>query len=184
MEDTEIIELYFARDEEAIVQTRQRYGGRLRSLAFGILKNHEDAEESENDTYMKTWYAIPPQRPTYFYAFLVKICRNLAFHKLGRSQAQKRSAELVLLTREMDECIPDPASDMSFDEVELGELLTAFLNTQPKQNRIIFIRHYLLAEPVKDCASRLGVSKSTVESALFRTRNKLREYLAKEGIQL
>ena len=184
MEDIEIIELYFTRNEEAIVQTRKSYGERLKSLAFSILKNHEDAEESESDTYLKAWSTIPPQRPAYFYAFLATICRNLAFNKLIWSNNQKRSAELVLLTKEMEECIPDPVAEMRFEELELGEIFTAFLQTQPKQNRIIFIRHYLLAESVKDCARYLGISKSTVESALFRTRKKLREYLEKEEIHV
>ena len=184
MEDQKIIELYFARDEEAIVQTRQSYGDKLRSLAYGILKNNEDAEESESDTYLKTWEAIPPQRPVYFYAFLAKICRNLSLHRITGRNAQKRSAVLVELTKEMEECIPDRAAELDFEALELGEILSAFLRTQPEQNRIIFIRHYMLAEPVRDCARRLGVSRSTVESALFRTRNKLREHLEKEGIRV
>ena len=91
MDDTAIIELYWSRDEQAIVQTRQRYGKRLMHIAFNILKNREDAEESESDTYFRTWNAIPPQRPTYFFAFLSRICRNIAFDRLDWNNTGKRS---------------------------------------------------------------------------------------------
>ena len=182
MDDAQIIELYFARDEKAIFETRSRYGARLRSLAYGILRSHEDAEESENDTYLKTWGAIPPERPNFFYAFLARICRNLSLHRIARSQAQKRTAELVRLTEEMETCLPDGAAGRDFEAVELGEILSAFLRTQSPQNRMLFIRRYFLAEPVRECAGHLGVSVSSAESALFRTRNRLRAYLEKEGI--
>ena len=65
MEDTNIIELYFARNEEAICQTDASYGRRLFLLAERILKDPQDAEESVSDTYMKAWETIPPKRPMY-----------------------------------------------------------------------------------------------------------------------
>ena len=182
MEDEKIIDLYWTRDEEAIAQTRLRYGNKLRGISFNIMRNHEDAEECENETYWKTWCAIPPQRPTYFYAFLARICRNISLHRLEWSRARKRSAEIIQLTEEMERCLPDRAAEMHFEAEELGEIISAFLRSQPKQSRIIFIRHYMLAEPVSDCASTLGVSESSVKSSLFRTRKKLRSYLEKEGI--
>lgn len=182
MDDESIIELYWSRNEEAIVQTRLRYGNKLRGISFNILRNHEDAEECESETYLKTWSAIPPQRPTFFYAFLAKICRNISYHRLEWNSARKRSAEIMRLTEELEQCLPDRAAEMRFEGEELGQIISTFLRNQPRQNRIIFIRHYMFAEPVKDCANALGISESKVKSSLFRTRNKLRTYLEKEGI--
>ena len=182
MEDEQIIALYLQRDETAIDRTKERYGARLRSLAYGILGNYEDAEESENDTYLKAWDSIPPQHPQYFYAFLAKICRNLALHRLDWRGAEKRSATVVELSWELELCIPDAAAERSFEAQEIGALLSAFLKGEPKQSRVIFLRRYALAESVQEIARALGVSESKVKSALFRTRNRLRRYLEQEGI--
>ena len=184
MEDERIIELYWSRDEDAIAQTKQSYGARLRGLAYNILHNREDAEESENDTYLKTWESIPPQRPRYFFAFLARICRNLSIHRLSRNTAAKRSAEVTAMTEELAACIPDPGAERRFDEVELGDLLSRFLRTLSPESRAIFIRRYVLAEPVGDIARVTGASESKVHSVLFRARNRLRAYLEKEGVQV
>lgn len=111
MDDNKIIELYFARDENAIKETAYTYGKKLDYLAFGILKNTDDANECVNDTYLKTWNAIPPQRPTYLYAFIAKICRYLCFGRLDYKNAQKRSFEIVILSDELMCCIPDKLSE-------------------------------------------------------------------------
>ena len=180
MEDSKIIELYIKRDENAIVKTKERYGKRLRALAFRILRDSEDAEECENDTYLKAWRSIPPQEPLYLFAYLSKICRNNALHKLEWSQAEKRSAEIVKLTDELAICIPDRSSMQKFEEIELGEIISAFLRTVSQEDRIIFVRRYYLSEPISDITTALGVSSSKVKSSLFRTRNKLKKFLSKE----
>ena len=183
MDDAKIIELYFARDENAIEQTRLTYGGRLRSVATRILANGSDAEECENDTYLKAWNSIPPARPAHLRAYLVKICRNTALNMLEYRNADKRSATLVELTEEMQACIPDATPERRAEPEELGKLLSTFLRTQSKENRIIFVRRYLMAEPVAEVAAALHVSESKVKSSLMRTRNKLRAYLEKEGVE-
>ena len=184
MEDERILDLYWARDEEAIVQTRQSYGEKLKSIAYGILQNIQDAEESESDTYLKAWDVIPPQRPQYFFAFLAKICRNISLHRLDWLHAAKRSAEIVQLTTELEQCIPDPAAEKNYEAEEIGGLISSFLLTRSKENRVVFVRRYFFSDPVQDIARRLGVSESKVKSSLFRTRNKLRTYLEKEGIRV
>ena len=110
MEDNQIIELFFRRDETALTHTKERYGSRLRALAFRILGSNEDAEECENDTYLKAWESIPPQNPRYFFAYLAKICRNTALHRAEKANAQKRNAVVVELTNELAECLPDDRS--------------------------------------------------------------------------
>ena len=182
MEDARIIELYWSRDEEAIVQTKRSYGEKLRSIAYGILKNREDAEESENETYLNTWNAIPPQRPQFFFAFLAKICRNISLHRFDWLHAGKRSAEIVQLTTELEQCLPDPAAERRCEAEELGRIISGFLTTLSRENRVIFVRRYFLAESVHDISNLLSISESKVKSSLFRTRNKLRDCLEKEGV--
>ena len=142
MEDGEILDLYFRRDEEAIRQTEQAHGHKLYTLSYRILLNREDAEESVSDTYLKAWESIPPTRPTYFYAYLAKICRFLSFGKLDWKNAAKRKAEIVELTAEMELCIPDLSREMQIESQELGQLLNEFLGTLDKESRRIFMRRY------------------------------------------
>lgn len=180
MEDNRIIELYFNRDENALTQTRECYGKQLNALAFRILQSKEDAEECENDTYMKAWSSIPPQKPQHLFAYLAKICRNTALNMAEKANAEKRNAVIVELTKELSECLPDNSSLEKTAENELGEIISAFLKTVSRDNRMIFIRRYFLSETIADISKALGISESKVKSSLFRTRNKLRDYLSKE----
>ena len=135
-----------------------------------------------SDTYMQTWKSIPPQRPRYFYAFLAAICRNLSLDRLDWKQADKRNAELVVLTEEMEQCIPDRHQDSAMERQELRRILQGFLESLPQENRIIFLRRYLYVDTVAEIAARYGISESKVKTQLHRSRNKLRTALAKEGI--
>ena len=182
MDDKKIIELYFRRDEDAITQTKECYGERLKALAYRILRSSEDAEECENDTYMKAWESIPPQQPQHFFAYLAKICRNTALNMLEKQKAEKRSAVIVELSHELSECLPDKQSLEDTAEQELCEIISEFLKTVSKENRIIFIRRYFLSEAISDISKALSISESKVKSSLFRTRNKLRDYLSKEEL--
>lgn len=184
MDDNQIIELYFRRDEEAIHQTALAYGSKLYSLAHRILQNSEDAEESVSDTYLKTWDAIPPTRPNFFFAYLAKICRFVAFGRLDWNNAAKRKAEIVELSAEMELCIPDPRDAQRMESEELGRLLNAFLGTLPEENRKIFMRRYWYSESIAEIAQRYHLGESNVKTRLFRTRNALRSFLEKEGITL
>ena len=182
MDDNKIIELYFKRDEDALTQTKECYGKQLNALAFRILQNKEDAEECENDTYMKAWNSIPPQKPQHFFAYLAKICRNTALNMTEKSKAEKRSAIIVELTKELSECLPDNSTLEKTAEQELGDIISEFLKTVSTDNRIIFIRRYFLSETISDISKTLSISESKVKSSLFRTRNKLRDYLSKEEL--
>ena len=184
MEDRKIIELYFARNEEAIRHTDDTYGRRLFQLANNIVKNDLDAEESVSDTYLKAWETIPPQRPTYFFAYLAKICRHFALGRLDWKNAAKRKAEVVALTQEMELCIPDKAGDRALEGKELGRILNAFLKTLTPENRIVFLRRYWYVDTVAEIAVRYGISEGAVMTRLSRTRAKLQTYLEKEGISL
>lgn len=182
MTDDQIIDLYWARNEEAIACTDHTYGQRLHSLAFRILSKYEDSEESVSDTYMKAWQTIPPQRPMYFFAFLAKICRHIALGRLDWQNAAKRNAEVLSLSDEMQLCIPDRGWERSLEGQEIGHLLNEFLATTPKESRVIFLRRYWYADSVAEIAKRFGISESKVKTSLHRTRGKLRAFLEKEGI--
>ena len=184
MDDNNIIDLFFARDQDAIRHTDDTYGRRLFHLADRILENDQDSEESVSDTYLKAWNTIPPQRPTYFFAYLAKICRNFALKRLDWKNAQKRKAEVVSLTQEMELCIPDTQRERQRDGKELGMLLDAFLRTLTPENRVVFLRRYWYVDTIAEIAVRYGLSESAVQMRLSRTRSKLCTYLEKEGIFL
>ena len=173
MDDNKIIALFFARNQDAIRHTDAAYGRRLFCLAERIVQNDQDA-----------WNTIPPQKPRYFFAYLAKICRNFAFKKLDWKNAQKRKAEIVALTQEMESCIPDTARENELDARELGRLLDAFLRTQTPDNQMVFLRRFWYADTIGEIAARYGISESAVHMRLNRTKNRLSAYLAKEGIQV
>lgn len=184
MDDANIISLYFRRSEQAIQETEKAYGRRLRVLSNRILSSREDAQECVNDTYMETWKTIPPQKPTYFYAFLAAICRNISLNRLDWNLAAKRHAEVVSLTQEMELCIPDSRQSDTLDRQEIRNVLNTFLSTLSTENRLIFLRRYLYVDTVAQIAARYGISESKVKTQLHRTRKKLQTCLAKEGIAL
>lgn len=184
LEDERILELYWARDEAAVHETSEKYGGRLLLLSGRMLRVQEDAEECVNDTYLGAWNAIPPQWPIHFFAFLAKLCRNIACNKLDWMNAQKRRAELVPLTDELAACVPGTSGDREQESRELGELLSAFLRELPQEHRLIFMRRYWYMDSIREIAERYGIGESRVKTALFRTRKKLRDYLEKEEISI
>ena len=184
MEDSKILELFFARNEDAIKYTDETYGRRLYRLADKIVQNGQDAEESVSDTYLKAWDSIPPHKPQYFFAYIARICRNFALDKLDWKNAAKRKAEIVSLTQEMEACVPDAARDRTLEGKELGMILDSFLRTLNAENRMIFMRRYWFADTVAEIAVRYGISESAVRMRLNRTRDKLAIYLKQEGVHL
>ncbi|MDE7313635.1 MAG: RNA polymerase sigma factor [Eubacterium sp.] len=199
MEDEKIIALFFARDEAAIQETACMYSTKLHRLAVRITQDEQDAAEILNDTYLRAWNTIPPNLPDSFFAYLAKICRNLCFDRLDHKKAKKRKADLTVLTREMEACIPGANRILSGirmqagveDEVEarmqaerLGRLLNRFLDGICAESRMIFMRRYWYADSVREIAQRYGISESKVKTCLHRTRKALRKYLESEGIHV
>ena len=184
MDDKKIIELFLARNEDAIKHTDDTYGRRLFHLADNIVRNDQDAEESVNDTYMKAWNTIPPRKPQYFFAYIAKICRHFALDKLDWNNAAKRKAEIVSLTQEMELCIPDARQEWTLSGKELGRILDLFLRTLTPENRVVFMRRYWYADSIGEIAARYGIGESAVQMRLSRTKAKLCTYLEKEGIRI
>ncbi|MDO4315966.1 MAG: RNA polymerase sigma factor [Oscillospiraceae bacterium] len=182
MEDQQIIELFWNRDDGAIPAAQEKYGGRLLRLAERLAGSREDGEECVNDTFLNAWNAIPPERPRLLFAWLAKVCRNLAFDRLDWKKAEKRSGEVVALTAELESCVPDGLREREAAGRELGELLTAFLETQPETARLVFLRRYWYGDSIREIGERYGYGESKVKVTLLRTRERLRAYLEKEGI--
>ena len=184
MTDSQIIALFWDRNEDAIRETDAAYGRRLYAISNQILCQRQEAEESVSDTYMKAWETMPPQKPLYFFAYLAKICRNFSLARLQWNSAAKRSAEIVSLTQEMAECIPDRRMEHRLECEALGQLLNRFLESLSRDNRLIFLRRYWYADSVREIADRYGITESKVKTQLHRTRKKLQLFLEKEGIAL
>ena len=186
MEDNKIVELYLLRDEAAIKQSTLKYGQRLRTLSYGIVNDHQTAEECENDTYMQAWNSIPPHTPTdYLYAFLARITRHLSLNCCRNNSRLKRSAFILELSAELEQCLPAPDDAASrMDEIVLADTINVFLNKLSSEKRNIFIRRYWYLDSVASISKRFALSESKVKTTLFRCRDQLREYLEKEGFTL
>lgn len=183
MKDEQIIDMYFARDEQAIVETDRKYGLYCFSVANNILENREDSAEIVNDTWHHTWVSIPPRRPGVLKMYLVRIARNLAFSAYRARTAYKRGGgEVELALEELDACIPSSNSvEREVEVKELGKAIRAFLNTLPEREQNIFIRRYFFVDETEAIAVRYGLKNSNVQKILSRTRQKLKKYLIQEG---
>ena len=177
MNDQEIISLYFDRNEQAIAETDKRYGKTCMQVSMSILNSHPDAEECVNDTYLKTWNAIPPAKPRSLCAFLCRIVRNLSINRLEELTAAKRNRDLTVSFEELEACIPLPDEKSP----ELADLLESFLRKEGETDRILFVGRYWFACPVEDLARRTGLTRRAVHMRIFRTRERLRAYLTERG---
>lgn len=185
MDDAAIIELYWARDEDAIVQTERKYGGYCRTIARNILGSPEDAEECVSDTWHRTWNAIPPQRPNRLPPFLGRIVRNLSISRWRREKAQKRYAGLEAQLSELEDCLPAPGRVE--DELEGGELtalLERWLESLSQDDRVVFLRRYWYGDAVKNLAKARGVGANQMAKRLMRLRKDLKMFLEREGYML
>lgn len=183
MEDERIIGLYFARSESAIAETSKKYGKYCYSIAMGILRSREDSEECVNDTYVGAWNAMPPHRPRSLSAFLGKLTRNISLKRLRMKTADKRGGgEYALALEELGECVSARESvENRVEEKLLAKHISDFLRTMPDADRRVFVQRYFYLRSVKEIAQDFGFSQSKVKSMLFRSREKLRTKLIKEG---
>lgn len=179
MEDSGIIDLYFARSEEAIRESEAKYGKYCYAIAHNILASKEDAEECVNDTYTNAWGSIPPQRPNSLRHFLGRITRNLAINRMDYNQAKKRSENMTVVWDEYCECMPQKES--LENQVVLKDAINGFLASLKKQTRIIFLQRYWYFCSVQEIAKNLHLSESNVKVTLHRTREQFKEYLDREG---
>lgn len=185
-EDSKIIELFFARDEKAISETHSKYGRYCYSIAYNIIGVNEDCEECVNDTLVKAWNAIPPQKPKKLSAFLGRITRNLTLNRYFEKTADKRgSGQTAAVLDELSECVTSGVTTEEIsDNNTLRRALNDFLCSLETEKRIIFMQRYWYMMSVKDIAAEHSSTDSRIKMILLRTRNELKEHLTKEGITL
>ena len=179
--DEEIVNLYFDRSEEAIAACQVKYGKSCHTVAYNILHSDEDAEECVNDTWLRAWNSIPPERPTRLGAWLSTVTRRLALTRYEKKTAAKRYGGMETSLEELSECVTAGSLTIA-DEVALSEAINGFLASLPTRTRMIFMRKYWYMDSIADIAKALGMGESAVKVTLHRTREKFRKHLAKEGI--
>jgi RNA polymerase sigma-70 factor (ECF subfamily) len=186
MEDKRIIEMYWQRDEQALTLTRHKYGAYCHTIAWQILHSREDADECENDTYLRAWNAMPPDRPQGLRAYLGAITRRLSLDRWRERKSQKRGGgEVALSLDELGECVTHPDTvPETVDAAQTAAVLSTFLRSLPPAECDVFLRRYWYFDSVAQIAKRFGYSESKVKMTLSRTRDKLRVCLEKEGICL
>ena len=184
MEDHAIIELYWERSEDAISKTAAKYGGYCYTIAYNILSNNEDAEESVNDTWLAAWNTMPPRRPKLLAAFLGKMTRYISLDRWKNRTARKRGGgEVPLVLEELEECISGEDSvEKEYLQKEFAESLNQFVENLSETERKVFLCRYWYMDSIETIAEHFGFSESKVASMLHRTRGKLRKMLEQEGI--
>ena len=183
MEDEEIVKLYLDREERAIRATQEKYGWKLEQMSERIVGDRETAGECVNDTYLRTWEAIPPHEPWgYFFAFVARIARGISLNRYKKEHAKKRQATVVTLTAELQECVAGGGTvEQNIDEKLLKESLNEFVAGLQEEKRMIFIRRYWYMDEISVIAKEMGYSVAKVKGMLFRLRKKLKDRLEKDG---
>ena len=186
MDDEKIVGLYLERSEDAIAETDRKYGVKCRTTSYNILQNREDSEECTNDTYLKLWNTIPPKEPDPLCAFIMRIVRNISLDRVKRRLTAKRQdSSYTLVYDELGDCIPSNENVERYVEgKELAAMIDSFLDTLSREKKVMFLMRYWNFSTVPEIAKRLGLSESKVKVTLMRTREKLKEYLEKEGVHI
>lgn len=186
MEDEQIVALYWSRDESALQLTQEKYGHYLFKIAYNVLANQEDSEESVSDTYWKAWTSMPPHKPSILGTYLAKITRQLSIDRFRKRNSKKRQAsQYALSLAELDECVSGGnTTEQTADLTLLGETINAFLDTLTPEARCTFVGRYYYMDSLSEVAAYYGMRESKVKSLLFRTRIGLKAYLEQEGFDV
>ena len=183
MEDEEIINLYWLREEKAISETDKKYGNYCNAISFDILQDKEDSKECVNDTYLNTWNSIPPQRPNMLKFYLGKIVRNLALNQYEKKRTKKRDSTVEIALEELSECISSKNDiEKEVDYNELVNMLNCFVEKLSKEKRKIFIERYWYLDTIKNISNKNNISESNVKIKLLRIRQELKKYLMEGGL--
>lgn len=185
MEDKKIVDLYIQRSEQAVTETQSKYGNYCFSIAYQILANNEDAEESVNDTYIDAWNSIPPHKPAILSTFLGKITRRISIDRWRTRNAKKRGrGEMPLVLEELAECIEGNNSiEQELEQKRLSEVINTFVLGLPMMEQKVFLCRYWYMDSIDSICKQFGFSESKVKSMLYRTREKLKLVLEKEDFR-
>ena len=185
MTDKEIIALYFKRSENAIEQTDVKYGKLCHSISINILNDTRDSEECVNDTYLTLWNKIPPKEPNPFKAYICRIIKNLSLKKYEFNHAKKRNSEYEASLDELEECIPSGFdTEKNYENQLITEAINQWLESLPKEERVLFVKRYYYGASVKDLAMEFGYRENQMAQKMMKLRKKLRVFLIREGVDL
>lgn len=185
MEDSNIIDLFNKRSEQAITELNNKYYKIFKKISINILKNPLDADECVNDAYLGTWNSIPPQNPNPLLTYVCRIVRNLSIKKYHSNTAIKRNSYYDVSLNELENCfISSNTVELEFEANELTRKIDEFLTTLNTRNRVIFMRRYWFCDSLSDIAKLIGITEHNVAVRLSRIRSKLKKYLLKEDFLL
>ena len=185
VDDSKIIELFYERSEQAIIELSKKYGTVCTKVASNILNDARDSEECVNDAYLGAWNTIPPQNPYPLLSYVCRIVRNIAIKRYHSNTAVKRNSIYDIALEELEDCIPASTTvEESFDAKETAQIINRFLESIDKENRVMFVRRYWHSESISDLAEYFHVSSHTISVRLSRTREKLKKYLIQEGVSI
>ena len=185
MEDTNIVDMYWARNEQAITETSDKYGNYCHKIAMNILYSEEDSKESVNDTYLKAWNSMPTDRPNILSAYLAAIVRNISLDIYRKNHSLKRGAgQTTEVIDELYDIAGGSTPEAELDNSLLTQAINDFLGTLKTESRMIFIRRYFYMDSIKDISANMHIGEGKIKTVLLRTRNSLKEYLCKEGFTL
>ena len=187
MTDSQIIDLFLKRLEQAISETDSKYGALCFQISRNILDNPEDCEECVNDTYMALWESIPPTIPKSLKAYICKLTRFISISKARHNSSKKRN---VAFTQSLDELLTCFSNDLEYtvdteiQAKELGKIINCFLSTLKEEDRVIFVLRFFFGESPESIAKRFSTSSHAISNKLYRVKNRLKEHLEKEGYLL
>ena len=185
MEDSRILALYFARSEAAIQETDRKYGSYCYKIAYNILTNREDSEESVNDTYLSAWNSIPPRKPAKLSTYLGRLTRNISIDRWRGTNAKKRGGgEIILALDELNECVSgQPSAEETMIQKEAVASLNRFLASLSEEERAVFLCRYWYVNSMEEIARKTGFSIGKIKSMLHRTRKRLSAILKEEDLK-
>lgn len=183
MDEKAIIQLFYDRNESALSELSKMYGKYFVGVAERILHNYEDSMECVNEAYLRAWNSIPPARPNALKAFVGKLVKCAAVSMLRVSSAEKRGkGEIVPVLDELGDVVSDNGSvENEFKGKQIVDEINKFLWKSSEFNRRAFVLRYWHCFSISEIAGRLGASENKVAVSLFRTRQKLKQHLVKEG---
>lgn len=185
MDDKQIIELYFERNEQAIKETQNKYGAFCHRIAMNILGIHEDAEECVNDTYYSVWKQIPPTVPEVFKVYLGRITRNLSISRFRAMRAKKRYSSMEIMLSELNDCVPSSSNvEQTIEVMQLSDYISEWLDSLPEEDCALFVRRYWFGDEVQELAKKCGITAAKMAQRMLRLRKSLKAALEQKGVAL
>lgn len=185
MEDSQIMDLYWKRNEYAIIETDRKYGTLCHSIAMNLLSVREDAEECVNDTWNEAWNQLPPQRPENFKAWLCRIVRNISINLWRKNHAQKRYSGINQILDELEDCIPSSQTvEQEIEDAELGQCISTWLLSLSSEDRVLFVHRYWHGIALNELAENWNIPAARLAKKMYRLRLSLKTVLEKEEIYL